>query len=196
MTASTTTATDSLIQQLECLYADREELFNAFGTATVEEIVSTIRSLEDQLLSIYAESEDVPESKDLPEDYDGASLWTSTDTICDELAAVSADVADRLDFGFIRMDDEGTVEVYNKWEMDLADMHRSEVINRNFFTQVAPCTHNRLFFHSLKEATDNKEGIDTRLSYTFTYRMKPTPVDIRMVRDSERLKFYMLIRRA
>lgn len=196
MTATIETAQGSIIEQLEILYADREELFNAFGVTSVEGVVAVIRNLEDQLLTIYAEGEEVPAAKKLPEGYTGENLWIATDSVFDDLAAVSAEVADKLNFGFIRMDDEGVVEIYNTWEMELADMHRSAVVNRNFFKDIAPCTHNRIFYHSLLSSVQNGEALDKRMKYTFTYRITPTPVDIRMVRDAERHKFYMLIKRA
>ncbi|MCH2155596.1 MAG: hypothetical protein MK080_06305 [Opitutales bacterium] len=195
MTTQTATATDSLVEQLESLYADRQELFDHFGVATVEEVIEVIRNMEDQLLALYAEGESQPNSPEEERNYNGEELWTKIENIFGDLAAVTAKAADEFDFGFIRMDDRGTVEIYNKWEMDLANMNRSAVLNRNFFKEIAPCTHNRLFYHNLHKAAKEGRAVDQRIEYTFTYKMEPTPVDIRLLRDPTRRKAYMLIKR-
>ncbi len=43
----------SLVAQVEDLYAERQRLHDALGTANSAEIIAMIRSLEAQLLSLY-----------------------------------------------------------------------------------------------------------------------------------------------
>jgi photoactive yellow protein len=49
----------------------------------------------------------------------------------------------------------------------------------NFFTDVAPCTNNYL----VAGRFDEPGALDERLDYVFTFRMKPTPVRLRLMRD-------------
>ena len=41
--------------QLRSLYAERERLHQALGTADAEQIIAMVRSLEEQLLDLYRE---------------------------------------------------------------------------------------------------------------------------------------------
>ncbi len=47
---------------------------------------------------------------------------------------------DALPFGVIVLSVDGMVQAYNRAESELAGRHPDEVIGRNFFTEVAPCT--------------------------------------------------------
>jgi photoactive yellow protein len=52
---------------------------------------------------------------------------------------------DGLPFGVIKLDKAGTVLAYNATEARLAGRTPSQVIGRNFFTEIAPCTNVRSF---------------------------------------------------
>jgi photoactive yellow protein len=87
-------------------------------------------------------------------------------------------------FGIIKVDDEGTVEFFNQYESELSGMDPEEVTGRNFFTQVAPCTNNRLFRGRFKKGVRRGE-LDETFTYTYTYKMRPTLVDVRLFRDED-----------
>lgn len=71
---------------------------------------------------------------------------------------------DRLPFGAIQLAPDGTVLQYNRYEEDLARRRASEVIGKNFFTEVAPCTDVRDFSGRFRE------GVAAgRLHVTFDY---------------------------
>jgi len=85
-------------------------------------------------------------------------------------------------FGVVRLADDGTVEFYNRYESELSGVDPSDAIGQDFFTQLAPCSNNRLFRGRFKEGLDSG-SLDERFSYTFTYKMRPTLVDVRLYRD-------------
>jgi len=89
---------------------------------------------------------------------------------------------DALDYGAVKLADDGTILLYNRWESELAGVHPSDAEGKNFFTQVAPCTNNRLVFGKFKSGIESG-SMDFELRYTFTYKMKPTNVVIRGHRD-------------
>ena len=86
-----------------------------------------------------------------------------------------------LELGVVEIDDEGKILSYNSWESRLSGLSRAQVIGRNFFTQVAPCTNNSLVYGSFVEGI-RKGVLDWASPYTFTYRMNPTPVQLRLYR--------------
>jgi photoactive yellow protein len=90
---------------------------------------------------------------------------------------------DKAPFGIIQVDDEGTVEFFNQYEAELSGMDPDDVVGRNFFTQVAPCTNNRLFRGRFKKGVRRGE-LDETFTYTYTYKMRPTLVDVHLYRDS------------
>ena len=94
------------------------------------------------------------------------------------LEALDNDAYDELDFGLIKMDRKGHILAYNKWEAQLAANNQEAVIGKNFFTQIAPCTNN--FMVSEKYGLFQGQ-LDETMDYVFTYRIKPTPVRLRLL---------------
>lgn len=106
------------------------------------------------------------------------------DALPEALRTASEETLNAADFGIIRVDDDGAVLFFNEAEAELSGMRPEEVRGRNFFTQVAPCTNNRLFRGRFREGL--KAGtMDETFSYTYTYKMRPTLVNVRLCRDAE-----------
>lgn len=101
-----------------------------------------------------------------------------------KLHRYSDDELDRANFGIVRVDDEGTVLFYNKHEAENAGVRPEDARGKNFFTGVAPCSNNRIFRGRFKKGM-MKGTLDEAFTYTFTYKMSPTLVDIRMLRDEQ-----------
>ncbi len=99
----------------------------------------------------------------------------------EQLADVDRQAADAQPFGVVQVGDDGTVRLYNRWESELSGVAVSTAEGRNFFTQVAPCTNNRLVSGKFKDGMQ-KGVLDAEFNYTFTYKMRPTNVAIRMYR--------------
>lgn len=103
--------------------------------------------------------------------------------LIDRLAALDRRTADAQEFGVVQLSDDGAVQLYNRWESTLAGVPVATAEGRNFFTQVAPCTNNRLVFGKFKDGVQKGE-LDVEFNYTFTYKMKPTNVALRLYRDA------------
>ncbi len=82
-----------------------------------------------------------------------------------------------LDFGVVRVDNQGKILFYNRYESDLAGISPAEATGKNFFYDVAPCTNNRLFLGSFQQGVRDA-ALHILFFYTFTYRMKPTYVKV------------------
>lgn len=84
---------------------------------------------------------------------------------------------DDLPFGLVVMDRSGNVLGYNAVEAELSGLNQANVIGRNFFEEVGPCTNNFLVAQRFVES----DALDETIDYVFTFRMAPTPVRLRMM---------------
>jgi len=109
-----------------------------------------------------------------------------------QVPAIDRSNADAQPFGIVQVDDHGAIKLYNRFESEMAGVAVSAAEGRNFFTQVAPCTNNRLMFGKFKDGVAKGE-LDTEFNYTFTYKMKPTNVQIRMYRHTPSATNWVLV---
>lgn len=99
-----------------------------------------------------------------------------------KLGNLSRSDADAADFGIVKVDENGKILLYNKFESELAGVPVEKAEGRNFFTDVAVCTNNRIFFGRFKDGVGKGE-LDVTFNYVFTYKMKPTNVVIHLYHD-------------
>ena len=118
-----------------------------------------------------------------PVSFDAPDLLTSLRDMDD--AALDA-----CSFGVIAMDAAGTVVQYNAFEERRAGMSRERVVGRHFFSEVAPCTNNYL----VATRYEDEPTLDAVIPYVFTLRMRPTPVELRMLRAPHESRMYLLVR--
>lgn len=115
----------------------------------------------------------------------------------DDLLAVleGASLADLdlLPFGLITMDRAGKVIGYNAFEAQRAGIARERVLSRHFFTDVGPCTNNYLVAERYV-ALGPQDDLDDELDYVFTFRMKPTPVRLRLLAKAGSARQYLAVR--
>ncbi|MDQ6828767.1 MAG: PAS domain-containing protein [Gemmatimonadota bacterium] len=97
------------------------------------------------------------------------------------LAEMPPDEMDALPFGVIRLDANGKILYYSAREGELASRRHDDVIGKNFFDEVAPCTK-RPEFHG-RFVNGVKQGrFAVTFQYTFDYRMNPLSVRVHMKR--------------
>ena len=101
------------------------------------------------------------------------------DDVENVLARMQPHELDDLAFGAIQLDAKGRILVYNAAEASITGRKASDVVGRNFFTEVAPCTDTPRF-RGVFEAGVRADNLNTMFEYTFDYRMAPTKVKIHM----------------
>lgn len=94
-----------------------------------------------------------------------------------------------LGFGVVAMNHEGIVQQYNRFESELSGLSPEAVLGKHFFTAVAPCTNNFMVAHRYEES----DALDETIDYTFTYKMKPTKVSLRLLKGTGDT-MYLLVR--
>jgi photoactive yellow protein len=91
---------------------------------------------------------------------------------------------DALPFGAIKLDADGLILKYNLYESQLAGREPKEVIGRNFFTEVAPCTNVQEFAGRYRQGM--AEGkLDTTFPYRFLFAKRVVDVEITLILSSE-----------
>jgi len=113
------------------------------------------------------------------------------DRLDTKLGQAAPEDLNRADFGVIKIDDDGEILFFNKYESDLSGVAPEEAVGKNFFTEIAPCTNNRLFRGRFKKGL-RKNDLDETFTYTYTYRMQPTLVTIHLYRDSRGANWIMV----
>jgi photoactive yellow protein len=78
------------------------------------------------------------------------------------------------------------VRLYNRLEAALAGLAVDDVVAGNFLVEVAPCGNNWLIRERYMSAWERGLELDECIPYTFSYRMSPTKVELRMIVRGDR----------
>jgi photoactive yellow protein len=116
--------------------------------------------------------------------------FTDTDLL-DRLEAMDDSALDALSFGVVAMSEDGAVTGYNLVESRLSGLTPANVIGRNFFSSVAPCTNNFLVANRF----ETEPALDAVIDYVFTFRIKPTAVKLRLMKQPARSRMYLAVER-
>jgi photoactive yellow protein len=114
--------------------------------------------------------------------------------LLDTLEATPLDGIDAFGFGLIVMDRDGRVTGYNRAESQLSGLPADQVVGRNFFVEVGPCTNNYLIAQRYHDSGGPDQELDEALDYVFTYRMAPTPVRLRLLARRGSARQYLAVR--
>lgn len=110
--------------------------------------------------------------------------------ITETLDALDEAALDELVFGVVRLDSENIVDRYNVHEARSSGLSKDHVVGRHFFFDVAPCMNNYLVGERMEE-----EALDVTLPYVLTFRMRPTPVRLRLLHAAGSTRRWVLIDR-
>jgi len=84
---------------------------------------------------------------------------------------------DLLPYGIIVVDIEGKILFYNAREEQIACRKREDVIGKNFFRDVAPCTAVKEFYGRFREAMTDSGGV-INFNFRFPFPGRPREVEI------------------
>jgi photoactive yellow protein len=76
---------------------------------------------------------------------------------------------DALPFGIIRIDREGKILEYNAFEEQISGRTRDDVVGKNFFTEVAPCTDVE-DFHGRLLSSEPETMVNVQFPFTFPFK--------------------------
>lgn len=106
-----------------------------------------------------------------------------------ELDAADMPLLDGLSFGVVGLDKNGLTTRYNLTECNLAGLARESVLGQDFFLSVGVCMNNFL----VAQRFEDEPTLDATLDYVLTFRMRPTPVKLRLLQHPASQCRYILI---
>jgi photoactive yellow protein len=98
----------------------------------------------------------------------------------------------RVAFGVVHLNEAGTIVGYSRQESELSGLRPEDVIGRNFFDEVAPCT-NKADFRSHFAGVISGQREFAVVYYTFPFRPQPVPVQVVMTHSHLLPKRFMLM---
>jgi photoactive yellow protein len=114
--------------------------------------------------------------------------------IANVLATMNPADIDKLAFGAVQVDLTGKILMYNAAEGDITGRKPAEVIGKNFFEEVAPCTKSPEFYGRFT-AGEADPNFSTMFEYVFDYQMKPTKVKVHMKKSFDNSSIWIFIKR-
>ncbi len=110
------------------------------------------------------------------------------------LKDMSAEEVDGLAFGAIELDKFGKILKYNAAEGAITGRAPEDVIGKNFFRDVAPCTNTPSFRGEFDRGV--KAGkLEAMFEYLFDYEMKPTKVKVHMRNGLAADSYWVFVKR-
>jgi len=107
------------------------------------------------------------------------------------LDAATPDEFDQLPYGIVRLDAEGIVTHYNRAESEWAGLSPERVLVQPFFAAIALCADNALVAGRYAAEPE----LDATLDYLFTFRMRSTPVRLRLLQSARaKHRFFCVLR--
>ena len=101
---------------------------------------------------------------------------------------------DELPFGVICLDPQGKVLRYTLAESRLARLDRAQVLGKNFFRRIAPCTATPEFEGRVRAFFTSALPVD-RFPYLFDFKFGAQQVEIELVRAPANDRVYLLVNR-
>ena len=110
------------------------------------------------------------------------------------ISKLDDDQIETLAFGVIRVDANGIINFYNAAEGGITGRNPEDVIGKNFFTEVAPCTHTPQFHGKFKQGVESG-NLNVMFEYVFDYKMEPTKVKVHMKKALSGDEYYIFVKR-
>ena len=116
------------------------------------------------------------------------------DDIDNVLGKMSEIEINQLAFGAVQLDAAGKILTYNAAEAGITGRNAANVIGKNFFRDVAPCTDSPAFKGVFDQGVKSGE-LNTMFEYVFDYNMAATKVKIHMKRAISGDTYWILVKR-
>jgi photoactive yellow protein len=93
----------------------------------------------------------------------------------ERIQSMTEDRLDQLPFGAIQLDTDGRILSFNHHEERLTGRKAENVVGKNFFEEVAPCTNVQDFAGRFREGVEQGK-LHTVFPYRFDFEMDPRNV--------------------
>jgi photoactive yellow protein len=100
----------------------------------------------------------------------------------ERLASMSADEVNDLPYGFLILDREGVVRLYNRYESRMSRLDPRRVVGRNWFRDIAPCTRVEAFLGRFQRLLHDPAVTSERFAFRFHFMHGAQDVTVQMTR--------------
>ncbi len=112
------------------------------------------------------------------------------------LADLSQAQLDTLPLGAVVIDPSGVVSAYNSYESSLSHLRPEDVIGRNFFRDIAPCTAVQAFEGRMRSFMRSAEDVSETFDYFFPFAHGQVDVTITFVKMPDKRSILIAIERS
>ncbi len=100
----------------------------------------------------------------------------------ERLSRMTTDEVNELPYGFLILDRDGVVRLYNRYESRMSRLAPDRVVGRNWFRDIAPCTRVEAFFGRFQRLLDEPDVTSERFSFRFHFLHGAQDVTVQMTR--------------
>ncbi|WP_437574711.1 PAS domain-containing protein [Sorangium sp. So ce887] len=111
-----------------------------------------------------------------------ASLDDALPLSVERLAEMTSQEVDDLPYGFIMLDEEGVVLLYNRYEQRMSRLPSARVVGRSFFQEIAPCTRVEAFLGRFRALAQQPPGATDRFAFRFHFLHGAQDVFVQLAR--------------
>jgi photoactive yellow protein len=108
-----------------------------------------------------------------------------------QLLNMSEEERDALPYGVIGIDRATIAQIYNRTESQNAGLSPEKVLGAAFFDNVAQCMNNFM----VAQRFEDEPELDAIVPFVLTLRMRPTPVQLRLLATAAAPLRFILIER-
>ena len=116
------------------------------------------------------------------------------DDVANVLGKLRQEQIDQLSFGAIQVDHLGNILYYSAMEGQITGRNPDEVVGKNFFSDVAPCTHRPEFYDRFIHGVRD-DNLNVMFEYVFDYNMQPIKVKVHMKKALDGKTYWILVKR-
>jgi photoactive yellow protein len=87
----------------------------------------------------------------------------------ERLATMSIEEVDELPYGFLILDRDGRIQLYNRYESRMSRLAPERVVGRSWFSDVAPCTRVDAFQGRFRRMVDDPTVATDRFAFRFHF---------------------------
>jgi photoactive yellow protein len=102
--------------------------------------------------------------------------------VVERLASMSREEVDDLPYGFVVLDEAGTVLLYNRYESSLSRLSPEGVIGKNWFKEIAPCTRVEAFYGRFRALVESPEKQQEGFRFRFYFMHGAQDVAVQLVK--------------
>lgn len=110
----------------------------------------------------------------------------------ERLASMTKEEVDELPYGFVVLDETGTILLYNRYESALSRLPEERVVGKNFFKEVAPCTRVEAFYGRFRALIASADRLQENFQFRFYFQHGRQDVIVHFIKAPQSLSLPVL----